>query len=116
MAEGDEVVGVTLGVGELGIGEGAGGPVGALVFFADGEAVFVFEDISEADVGVAEDAGGPHRIEKVIELPAVLGLHEHEVILGGVEDFFLVGVIDNGAEVFDGNIGERVDDEIMVGG
>ena len=105
LPQGDEIVGIQLGVEKLLRRERPFGPVGALVTFIRLHAEMPLQQSAQPDLLVSQQAGRPHRIEEILEGEGEIPPQAKQIVFGGVEDFFNLGSSKNRGQ--QGQIGQR---------
>jgi len=72
--------------------EGAFAPIGALEFLLQMDVEFVFKQAAKPDTFPAQNTGSDHRVKEVAEPEAEVSAQGQQVIFGGVEDRFDLGI------------------------
>ena len=114
IAQGQQVMGVDLGIAERAFRQRTLRPVEFLVLLAVAHAEQIFQHIAQADALIAADAGSRHRVEDGPHIEIKVALETDEVVFGGVEDLLDGGIGQDGAERTDIGDGQRIDEQVFA--
>ena len=116
VAQAKQVMGISLGVVEVGRGERPFAPIHPLELFVQHHPKRLLQYISQPHTLVSQNSSRPLGVEQVVQVPVVLLLHQNHVVFGRVQNFLHRRVLHQLPQPIKVQLLQRVYNVIVGGG